>query len=181
MSDACGRERESERCLILSKVVAVNDFSRYSAFGGSSGLETLAAHTVAVLNAVTTIYRTFPRSVQKWCALEGSTQSWAPPPMKSQNSCILVEELCRCWVEAVRWRGAGNAFLCFHKVQHHRLDPSPILSRSGSWLVFVVRLLLGWQSQEYAQTGGPGRPAHFSGRRPLAVALPKQCGGDSSL
>ncbi|CAE7253015.1 unnamed protein product [Symbiodinium natans] len=42
------------------EVVAVNDFSRYSAFGGSSGLETLAAHTVAVLNAVTTIYRATP-------------------------------------------------------------------------------------------------------------------------
>ncbi|CAE7737672.1 YPTC6, partial [Symbiodinium pilosum] len=38
-------------------VLAVNDFSRYTAFGGQSGLDALAAHTVSVLNAVTTIYR----------------------------------------------------------------------------------------------------------------------------
>ena len=35
----------------------MNDFSRYSSFGGQSGLQALAAHTVAMLNAVTTIYR----------------------------------------------------------------------------------------------------------------------------
>ncbi|CAE7314729.1 RABA2A [Symbiodinium sp. KB8] len=42
------------------EVLAVNDFSRYTSFGGPSNLQALAAHTVAMLNAVTTIYRAAP-------------------------------------------------------------------------------------------------------------------------
>ena len=41
----------------MAQVLAVNDFSRYTSFGGPSNLQALAAHTVAMLNAVTTIYR----------------------------------------------------------------------------------------------------------------------------
>lgn len=42
------------------EVLAVNDFSRYTSFGGPSNLQALVAHTVAMLNAVTTIYRAAP-------------------------------------------------------------------------------------------------------------------------
>ena len=38
----------------------VNDFARFTAFGGHDGLQQLAQHTVAVLNAVTAIYRAAP-------------------------------------------------------------------------------------------------------------------------
>jgi len=57
------RSSPTRRLSSLTKyveVLAVNDFSRYSSFGGQSGLQALAAHTVAMLNAVTTIYRAAP-------------------------------------------------------------------------------------------------------------------------
>jgi len=56
------RSSPTRRLSSLTKyveVLAVNDFSRYSSFG-QSGLQALAAHTVAMLNAVTTIYRAAP-------------------------------------------------------------------------------------------------------------------------
>eukprot|EP00435_Cladocopium_sp_Y103_P000893 s2267_g1.t1 len=40
--------------------LVVNDFERYTAFGGQAGLAQLATHTVSVLNAVTGIYRAAP-------------------------------------------------------------------------------------------------------------------------
>ncbi|CAJ1408827.1 unnamed protein product [Effrenium voratum] len=53
------------------EVLAVNDFSRFTAFGGQASLSALAAHTVSVLNTVTAIFRasptdgvSFPHSVQ---------------------------------------------------------------------------------------------------------------------
>lgn len=42
------------------EVLVVNDFARYTAFGGQDGLVQLATHTVAVMNAVTAIYRKAP-------------------------------------------------------------------------------------------------------------------------
>eukprot|EP00930_Biecheleria_cincta_P096753 TRINITY_DN8854_c0_g2_i1.p1 TRINITY_DN8854_c0_g2~~TRINITY_DN8854_c0_g2_i1.p1 ORF type:complete len:1114 (-),score=144.64 TRINITY_DN8854_c0_g2_i1:210-3050(-) len=44
------------------EVVVVNDNSRYNSFGGQSGLSALAAHSVSVMNTVTSIYRTAPTS-----------------------------------------------------------------------------------------------------------------------
>eukprot|EP00930_Biecheleria_cincta_P081932 TRINITY_DN7144_c0_g1_i2.p1 TRINITY_DN7144_c0_g1~~TRINITY_DN7144_c0_g1_i2.p1 ORF type:complete len:1087 (+),score=126.63 TRINITY_DN7144_c0_g1_i2:455-3262(+) len=44
------------------EVVVVNDFSRYTAFGGQSGLAALSAHSSGVINTVTSIYRNAPVS-----------------------------------------------------------------------------------------------------------------------
>eukprot|EP00928_Gymnodinium_smaydae_P032936 TRINITY_DN23736_c0_g5_i1.p1 TRINITY_DN23736_c0_g5~~TRINITY_DN23736_c0_g5_i1.p1 ORF type:complete len:952 (+),score=115.04 TRINITY_DN23736_c0_g5_i1:61-2916(+) len=66
----------SERLLTAAstkyvEALVVNDLSRYTAFGGKSGLDALAAHSTGVMNAVTTIYKaaptdgaTFPHVVQ---------------------------------------------------------------------------------------------------------------------
>ena len=45
---------------MLGLRLVVNDFERYTAFGGQAGLAQLATHTVSVLNAVTGIYRAAP-------------------------------------------------------------------------------------------------------------------------
>eukprot|EP00929_Paragymnodinium_shiwhaense_P002450 TRINITY_DN10270_c0_g2_i1.p1 TRINITY_DN10270_c0_g2~~TRINITY_DN10270_c0_g2_i1.p1 ORF type:complete len:1288 (+),score=231.96 TRINITY_DN10270_c0_g2_i1:74-3937(+) len=42
------------------EVVVVNDFRRYTAFGGNSGLDAMATHSLSVINTVNTIYRTTP-------------------------------------------------------------------------------------------------------------------------
>ena len=45
---------------VLGLSLVVNDFERYTAFGGQAGLAQLATHTVSVLNTVTGIYRAAP-------------------------------------------------------------------------------------------------------------------------
>ena len=45
---------------VLGLRLVVNDFERYTAFGGQAGLAQLATHTVSVLNTVTGIYRAAP-------------------------------------------------------------------------------------------------------------------------
>lgn len=61
---------------VLGLRLVVNDFERYTAFGGQAGLAQLATHTVSVLNTVTGIYRAaptngavFPYTVTCWLEL----------------------------------------------------------------------------------------------------------------
>eukprot|EP00929_Paragymnodinium_shiwhaense_P002454 TRINITY_DN10270_c0_g5_i1.p1 TRINITY_DN10270_c0_g5~~TRINITY_DN10270_c0_g5_i1.p1 ORF type:complete len:1155 (+),score=175.60 TRINITY_DN10270_c0_g5_i1:43-3507(+) len=53
-----GHRRLSGKETKYVEVVAVNDFRRYTAFGGNSGLDKMATQSLSVINTVNTIYRT---------------------------------------------------------------------------------------------------------------------------
>ncbi|CAE8637330.1 unnamed protein product [Polarella glacialis] len=62
---AVGNESNTSRRLTGSaikyvEVYAVNDNSRFTAFGGASGVDRLATHSTAVFNTVTTMYKAAP-------------------------------------------------------------------------------------------------------------------------